>query len=160
IATPFPAAQRLQPAASSPVIARPADPPETLPTSRGGGGMAAESSIGNDGSRWLGVTGNACVVVGPACVGALARLATTQPSTGAGQSRRWGIDVLLGAGVPFSVGRAILTPGAAIGLGWLRSRSAPDGGGATYDEDDTGGLRLEAGLSLAYPLSRSLSITV
>jgi hypothetical protein len=125
---------------------------------------SAETSLATDGSVWLGLATGVCVRIGPACVGALARV---ESDSGAyGESRemytsRFGTAVLLGVGLPMRRGRLTFLPGVAVGVGWLRTTAlstGDNGPGGDSTEVDSGGLRASAGLRLSIAMRPSLAV--
>jgi hypothetical protein len=117
----------------------------------------AETTHASDATSWFGLQVGACVMLGPACAAARARLATVTHGPGPwrqGNLDRRGVEVLLGADVPLRWRRATISPGLAGGIGWIH----------THDESsplrgaETGGLRAEAHAALSYPIHPRLAI--
>lgn len=123
---------------------------------------SAETSLATDGSLWLGVTVGLCLRVGPACAGVLVRVSNDGGTFGEShemRTGRFGTDVLLGAGLPIRRGRLTLIPGAAVGVGWLRTSALSptvDVGGDGVDVDG-GGLRASASLRLSIAVTHTLA---
>lgn len=117
----------------------------------------AETSRASDGTGWFGLRMGGCVMLGPLCVSALARVGAVidRPQRWRGGLERRGVEVLLGTDLPLRLGRATLAPGVAFGVGWTHTHE--EGGGA---DQETGGLRAESHLGLLYPLSPRLAAEV
>ena len=131
--------------------------------------IAGETGAGTDRSLGLGFNASGCVRVGRVCVGALFRLASTR-GTGVEPSftslNRFGVDLLLNGSLSFHAGPVVLTPSLGVGLGWIRSRGTtaitgkdPVEEGGDEIEDDGGGVRADAALTAALPVSRVLAVT-
>ncbi len=110
--------------------------------------VAADASIGFDGSTWVGAHALGCVRLGVACVGALGRVSRED-------TIRQAADVLASLEVPFSVGRMQLVPGVAVGGGWIALGETTGEGARSFAHI---GVRFDAHLALAYPLSRLISL--
>lgn len=65
--------------------------------------------------------------------------------------KRQGLEVLIGVDVPIAMGRWLLTPGFAGGLGGMETRA----GGM---KRETGAFRAEANVSLSVPIARALAV--
>ncbi|MEJ7598977.1 MAG: hypothetical protein WKG01_13800 [Kofleriaceae bacterium] len=92
-------------------------------------GLAAmlESSIGDDGSLWLGGAVSGCARLGPTCVGGIARFARDTRSTGetAGvEPRSNELHALATLDVPRTAGSFSISPGLGLGYGWLEITSS------------------------------------
>ena len=138
------------------VLQRPGDPPRSLALR-----VAGETTFASDGSLWFGAQVAGCVRLGRTCIGALARFAQDSGLTEAADSveaARKGAELIIGAELPYHVGRGAVTPGFGLGVGWLRTTVASAAGGTS--DVDSGGLRAEANLAIRIPLSRRLSIDV
>jgi hypothetical protein len=114
---------------------------------------SVERSLASDGTGWFGLDLGACVMLGPLCASAMARLGVVNDGPG-----RWGhaldrraVEVLLGADVPRHLGRVVLSPGAAVGVGWTHTNDE-----VADTDEETGGLRAEARLALSYPFGDHL----
>lgn len=120
------------------------------------------ASVASDGSAWLGLDAGACVQIGPVCAGAMVRTRLDSEVVGASERQetsRLGVDLLLTADRPSLWGRTRLRPGIGAGVGWLRSRSNPDGATPGQRvEFDAGGLRLDAHLAVSFPIRRHVSL--
>jgi hypothetical protein len=107
-----------------------------------------ETSFASDGTTWVGFEAGACAVVGRFCLGGRARYSTVAdgPYDWEDLMEREAIDGLLGLDMPMRFGRLGLSPGIAMGLGWIRTheREAPP------DRVETRGLRSEAHFALSY----------
>ena len=110
----------------------------------------------NDGAFWIGAELSGCVRVGRVCVGADAKVVRDMGVTGREiHARRLAADLMLAADLPYRVGRAALTPGLAVGIGWLHNGvSRPS---APALDADRGGLRTSAHLTVSIPITRHLS---
>jgi len=115
-----------------------------------------ESSYGNDRTGWVGAHVGACVMLGPVCAAARIRHAEVVggPEVWDQTSRR-SAEVLLGIDVPFGLGRMLLSPGFAAGMGVMHTR------GETHDmRVETGGLRADVHATLSLPLWRKLALDI
>ena len=123
---------------------------------------AAETSVATDGSIWFGVNAGVCVPIGPACAGALARVASDSGWSGDSEdqrSSRLAADVLLGAALPTRRGRLTILPGLGLGLGWMRITAVHSSGNGTIDVD-TGGVRASASVRMSYRLLDEVALDV
>lgn len=83
--------------------------------------LAFESSLGGDGSLWLGAALSGCVAVGPTCIGGTLRGARDTRETGdtAGVEHRSDeLQALATVDVPRRVGAFTISPGLGLGYGW------------------------------------------
>lgn len=112
-----------------------------------------ESSFANDGTRWMGASVGACVMLGPLCGAVRLRGNAVENERGVwGTTSRKSAEVMFGFDVPFRAGRFLLSPGVAAGYGAL-----------TTDEDAasrSNNLRAQAHVTLSIPLTRSLAVDV
>ena len=117
----------------------------------------AETTRASDATSWFGLQVGACVMLGPACAAARARMATVTHGPGPwrqGNLDRRGVEVLLGADVPLRWGRATISPGVGAGIGWIHTHDES----AVRGVAETGGLRAEVHAALSYPLRPSIAI--
>jgi hypothetical protein len=147
-----------------PTLTLPAAPGVQRPGSQLSVTASAETSIGTDGSLWLGMSAGLCFRVGAACAGALVRVSDDSGTFGESRemrTARLGTDILLGASLPIRKGPVTLLPGLAVGVGWLRttalSTTAPNSGSDGFDIDG-GGLRASATMSVSIALTRRIAI--
>ena len=134
----------------------------TSATPRGSFGAAFESALATDRSLWLGVRARGCVQLGQLCVGGAARFARDSGISGDAKrtaSTRTTADMLVVLDVPLALGRFAITPGAGLGVGWLRGRANVSSGGEMLDVD-AGGLRANAHVGVALPVGRGVSLTL
>lgn len=113
--------------------------------------IAGESSVDfSDGTQWLGARASACVRLGPACIGGVARLLSAD--------KRSSIDVLGALSLPIALSpRAALVLGAGAGAGWFSTSYAR---GEVMTDATTTGLRIDGHISFAYLLGRHVSLHV
>jgi len=114
---------------------------------------SAERAFASDGTGWLGIDLGACVMLGPLCASAMARLGVVTDGPGRWEHEldRRALEVLLGADLPLHLGRFVLSPGLAVGVGWTHTNDD------TLDTDgETGGLRAEGRVALSHPLGGHL----
>jgi hypothetical protein len=112
---------------SLPELAASASPPpaaSSIAPRAAASGLAAmfESSLGGDGSLWLGGAVSGCARLGPVCVGGIVRFARDTRSTGetAGIDHRSNeIHALATLDLARSIGRFSISPGLGLGYGWL-----------------------------------------
>ncbi len=114
----------------------------------------ASSSVGSDGSLWLGVAGLACVRFGATCAGVMGRVSQDTEIRGDSetlQTARRAIDLMLALDVPRVHDGWSWTPGVQIGLAFNRSVYAPESGTSSMGnvEVDGGGLRVGAHIAMA-----------
>lgn len=102
--------------APSPVVARAPARTVTL-----GLVAAAESSLADDGSLWLGATVSGCVPIGAVCVGALLRGTRDTGAAGSASTMKHDtneLQTLATVGLPRRLGSFVVTPAIALGWGW------------------------------------------
>jgi hypothetical protein len=124
-------------------------------------GLAVGATIAhsNDGAFWAGAELQGCVRVGRLCVGADARVLRDMEVTKREiHARRMSSDMLLLADLPYRVGKAMITPGLGVGLGWLHN-GVPRLHQHAADAD-RGGMRTTAHLTVSIPLTHHLSFDV
>jgi hypothetical protein len=68
---------------------------------------------------------------------------------------RRGVELLVGGDIPFSLGNWVLTPGFGGGVGTVFTRLHTSG---ERMGEEVGGLRADAHVTLAYPLTRRLGL--
>jgi len=114
----------------------------------------AVTSFGSDRTSWLGAEIGACARRGRACVGARLRAATVADGPGdwEGELDREAVDALATLDVPLTWRRARVSPGVGLGVGWTHTHEE-----SGIEAAQTLGLRAEARLVLAYPVSRGVS---
>jgi hypothetical protein len=115
---------------------------------------AGETALASDSSTWLGVELGACVMLGPVCASARARFASVAqgPERWQRDLERHGVELLLGADLPRRIGRAVLSPGLAVGVGWIHTHEE-----GSPRRESIGGLRVQGRLALSYPMTRRLA---
>lgn len=115
---------------------------------------AGETALASDSSTWFGLELGACVMLGPACASARGRFATVGrgPERWRRDLERHGVELLLGADLPRRIGRAVLSPGLAAGVGWIHTHEE-----GSPRRESIGGLRAQGRLALSYPLTRHLA---
>ncbi len=104
--------------------------------------LDAESALGSDGSLWFGVSGDACVRLGPTCVGVSFRLSRDTEVSGDSESMqtaRSGIDLGVVLDLPRTHEGWSWTPGVTLGLAFSRSRFSPEYGTAMDNIESDGG---------------------
>lgn len=112
--------------------------------------VAGESSLGFDGTAWLGAHATACVRLGPACIGAAGRIL-------ADDSRR-SMDVLAAAELPVALSpRLVLVAGVAAGVGSFRS---PFTRAELVTTKTATGARVDAHAAITVALSRYIGLHV
>lgn len=117
---------------------------------------AAETSFGSDHTGWLGAQVGGCVMIGPVCAAARLRFASvaTGPGPWQGALERRGTELLVGGDVPIRIGRAVLSPGFAGGIGQIHTHiESPLG----HMGSETAGLRADVHATLSYPLGKNLA---
>ncbi|MCA9489064.1 MAG: hypothetical protein KC621_04060 [Myxococcales bacterium] len=149
-----------RPLAPEPEGARPLSPtPAPAPAAFSVHG-AVYALRGGDGSFWLEPEVGGCFAIGAVCAGAAVRGRFDPGLTGqslAHDTRRLGVDVLVGADVSIPLGGLELRPGIGAGAGWLRSSFVGEEAQGNVDIDG-GGLRLEARLGLGVSLSDDVGL--
>ena len=118
---------------------------------------AFETSLANDRTGWVGAHLGACIMLGPVCAAARARLANVVGGPGVwnGQVERRSVELLFGIDVPFAVGTWQLSPGFAAGLGQMHTL------GATHEmRSETGGMRADVHATLSIPMTHHLALDV
>jgi hypothetical protein len=115
----------------------------------------AEASLGSDRTSWVGAEVGACVMLGPICAAARIRFASVVDGPGQWQGPwdRHAVDVLFGADWPLRMRALTFALGVAAGAGWTHTHEEGMSGGA-----QTAGLRLEAHLTLSYPVGQKLAL--
>lgn len=123
--------------------------------------VAAESSLGSDGSLWAGARVAGCVHVGVLCLGVMLRFAADPGWMGdahEADGERLATDMLLGLEFSSRSSRFVVAPGVGIGVGWLRTYThEPDGDTISAD---FGGVRADADVRVGTPLTRGLWLSV
>ncbi len=111
-----------------------------------------EGSFANDGSRWMGMSLGACVMVGPLCAAVRTRGTAVENERGIWVgTRRKGADGVAGFDVPIRLGRYLLTPGVAFGFGHMSTQ-------AGAPESRSNNLRAQTHVALSIPLTPKLAI--
>jgi hypothetical protein len=115
--------------------------------------VAAEAALASDGSLWTGPRVSGCAWLGPVCGGVTLRYGHDGGWAGETErldAHRSGVDVLITADLPARARGFVVSPGVALGFGWIRSHThEPDG---DVVELDWAGARGEAHLALATPI--------
>jgi hypothetical protein len=124
--------------------------------------------MGRDGSQWMGAVAEGCLRMGALCVGVIGRYVSTMTSEEATLADGdkvhedcKGVAGLVAANVSIPVGRVLLRPGAAVGMGWVRAsttKTNSSGNLQNHGDIDTTGLRAEARFAVDLPLSRALAL--
>ncbi len=114
---------------------------------------SVERSLASDGTGWVGIDLGACVMLGPLCASAMARVGvvTDGPGRWEHELERRAVEVLLGADLPLHLGRFGLSPGLAVGVGWMHTNDD-----TLNTDEETGGLRAEGRVALSYPFGSHL----
>jgi hypothetical protein len=121
-----------------------------------GAALSLESSVGSEGSHWLGLRGTACLAIGPACVGVLVRAASDVSDR---MIQHYGVDLLVGTDFAIRRGRLMIVPGLGVGLGWIHSQQvAREMFGFPQPDFDAGGLRADARIAFVLRLGHGLAI--
>jgi hypothetical protein len=114
-------------------------------------GAAAGAGLSSDGALWTWAHAQACVVVGPACLGALVRYASDTESQGDSNVRvtaRRSLDLLVIADVPLRLGPVVVIPGVGFGQTALRAqRQSGD-----HEKVTTTGMNLRARVGAGVPV--------
>jgi hypothetical protein len=128
-------------------------PPPKLPTGwHFFGGI--ETSLANDGTRWMGMSVGACVMLGPLCAAVRLRGNAVKNERGVWDvANRKSGEILVGLDVPFRLGRFLLTPGVATGGGDVTTK-------ADAPTSRSNNFRAQAHVSLSIPLTTSLAVDV
>jgi hypothetical protein len=162
---PGPGATAVVEQSSAPAVAA-----ERLGPPRSGSSLTVggEGAMSRDGSQWMGAVAEGCLRMGALCVGVIGRYVSTMNSEDATladgdkvHEECMGAAGLVAANVSIPVGRVLLRPGAAVGMGWVRaSTSKSNSSGALQNQHDinTTGMRAEARLAIDLPLSRALAL--
>lgn len=111
-----------------------------------------ETSMAEDRSTWLGTGIGVCVMLGPVCAAARARVSATAFEPFENDVRRRAIDVLFGGDIPLAFGATTVSPGFAAGLGAVHSQEMTVGGSETF------GLRADAHVVWSIPIWSRLSV--
>jgi len=114
--------------------------------------IAGETSLGFDGSLWLGAGLSGCLGLGRFCLGTSARLLA-----GTATSTSLGVDLLATVELPVKLGRAVLVPGLGLGGGWITIGQST---GQNNQEISNFGLRADVHASLSYPLGHGVSLHI
>jgi hypothetical protein len=158
--TPTAAATVIESWATDPLLERDTEPEASSATAAHGRPMvavAAEASMGSDGSIWTGPRVTGCAWLGPVCGGVTLRLGRDGGLGGDAQmvgGRRDGVDMLLAADLPSRTHGLVISPGVALGFGWIRSHGREADG--QHVVVDWTGARAEAHVALATPLFAGL----
>jgi hypothetical protein len=114
-----------------------------------------ETGVGSDRTTWFGVALGACVRLGPLCAGGRLRLAAVTGGPGEWQQEmdRQAVETLVGVDAPVRRGRVTLSPGIAVGVGWIRTEEESANRGQA-----TTGLRAETHLALSFPLGGRVAL--
>jgi hypothetical protein len=112
-----------------------------------------ESAFANDGTTWVGGNLKICIKFGPACAAARMRSSRVIEGLGALGVERSMIELLIGVDVPIALGRMLLVPGFAGGLGGMETR-------ASGMKRETGAFRAEVHVALAIPIVHKLALEV
>jgi hypothetical protein len=118
----------------------------------------ADTAVSTDGSLWLGMDANACMRFGMLCTGLLGRLSFDTGTQGASaryDTGRTALDLMLGIDVPWSIGSLRISPGFAMGAGWIHNDEPPEDDEA---ESDSGGLRGNVHVALALPITAEFAV--
>jgi hypothetical protein len=118
---------------------------------------AAGAGLSSDGALWTAAQAQACVVVGPTCLGALVRYANDTRSQGDSNVRvtaRRSLDLLVVADLPLHLGPVVVTPGLGVGQTALRAqRQSGD-----HEKVTSTGLNLRARLGAGVPIVSAWSL--
>ncbi len=132
---------------------------------RGAIGVALESAVATDRSIWFGIAASGCVQLGPTCVGGQARVARDAAIAGDAKqtsSSRTSADLLFTVDVPLNLAVLTITPGAGLGVGWMRGRAGDtqSTGSAEMFDVDAGGLHANLHVGVGVPVRRGISLTL
>jgi len=164
-------------AADAPLVTRSSIPARPQPSPAVSVTVAGETSLGIDGSLWMGAALGACVRVGPFCVGLDVQVAgdtavtgnvgasyattcgssNTSPTPEQRELTRLSAAALVTADLPLRIGAGTLGPGIRLGASWLSTSAVLDG---NYGNATTVGLRAETQMLLAWPLAWGLAVDV
>jgi hypothetical protein len=116
----------------------------------------AETSFANDRTAWVGFEAGACSMFGRACLGGRLRVSTVAdgPNEWDDVMDREAVDALFGFDVPLRFGAVGVSPGTALGLGWIHTHEDQP----PPDSKQTLGLRAQAHLALSYAVSRRFAL--
>jgi hypothetical protein len=135
-------------------------------------GAAAERVYASDDSEWRSLSLAACARLGPLCPGLVTRLADNRDFSPEGvwnRLDRLAVDVTASLSAPFDVGRMQITPGVAVGLGYLRTASdacedVPSDPSTVCQmylrSSATIGPRAEMGLAAVFPVAGGVSLVI
>ncbi len=143
-------------------------------------GLGYESASADNQADWRGLRAEACLRIGPLCLGVLARISETKKGAlrqdefaDFAEFSQISASALAKVQVPIAIGRSHLIPHVALGASWLKSSRetmqsdcAPEGDPDCFDAflDDSADARstlapeLETGLSLALPLTSAVHL--
>ena len=124
-------------------------------------GARAETSVGSDGSYWVGSAVTTCARLGAVCPGGLARFALDLGGADAVAGRdssRVTVELLAMLAFPRPVGPVVVTPAVAAGLGWAHREIEGATPAAVAPTAARLGPRLEASLSLVVPLRYGFAV--
>jgi hypothetical protein len=119
----------------------------------------AETGVATDRTSWFNVQLGACIRLGPICAAARVRIGGVIDGPGMwehGLDRR-DVELLVGGDIPLAVGNWTVSPGFGGGVGTVFTRLHDMEGkmGA-----EVGGLRADAHVTAAYPLTKKLALEV
>jgi hypothetical protein len=142
----------------------PPPPPPPVPPATTPASFAVTTGVGrgDDASVWLDGTVSGTFAIGAGVhAGALVRTLFDLEQGGDTErlpGGRRGVDVLVTADYPVRPAGLHLSPGLGFGAGWLRTSAdhGPDGGRG--DDEDLGGLRLEAHVGCRVPVGRAIAL--
>ena len=119
---------------------------------------ALEASLSDDGGLWTGIHAQACLELGPLCLGALVRYAVDTEQSGDSKelaTARWMVDMFLRAELPLRWGAFTLSPGLAAGQSAVRADRDVF---ANSTEDQISGFQARADLDVRLALGRPWSL--
>jgi hypothetical protein len=119
---------------------------------------ALEASLSDDGGLWTGIHAQACLALGPVCVGALVRYAVDTEQAGDSKelaTSRWMIDTFLRAELPVRRGPFTFSPGLAMGQSAVRADRDVFSGST---EDQMSGFEARADLDLRLSIGKPWSL--
>ena len=135
-------------------------------------GAAGEKVYASDDSEWRSLAVAACARWGSLCPGLVARLADNRdfsPAEGGNQLDRLAVDLVASLSARLDTGRMTISPGIAIGLGYLRTatdpcENTPDDAGVVCEEkiasSATIGPRGEMALAAEFPIAGGVSLVI